>query len=51
MEMDGRQIYTDLVTLLDAISPASEAYRRLQSNLPYSQPEKTLPRDLCLQLQ
>ena len=32
-------VSTDLVTLLDSISPASEAYRRLQSNLIYSQPD------------
>jgi len=32
-------VSTDLVTLLDSISPTSEAYRRLQSNLIYSQPD------------
>ena len=33
-------VSTDLVTLLDSISPASESYRRLQSNLLYAQPDK-----------
>lgn len=35
-----RQVSTDLVALLDSISPGSESYRRLQSNLLYSQPDK-----------
>lgn len=39
VEAEGRKISTNLVTLLDSISPASESYRRLQSNLLYSQPD------------
>ncbi len=39
VDVDGRSMSTNLVTLLDSISPASESYRRLQSNLLYSQPD------------
>lgn len=39
IRVSGHTISTDLVTLLDSISPPSESYRRLQSNLVYSQPD------------
>ncbi len=39
VDVNGHDISTHLVTLLDSISPASESYRRLQSNLVYSQPD------------
>ena len=39
VDVDGRAVSTNLITLLDPISPASESYRRMQSNLLYSQPD------------
>lgn len=39
VRVSGHTVSTDLVTLLDSISPPSEAFRRLQSNLVYSQPD------------
>ena len=39
VDVEGRSVSTNLVTLIDPISPASESYRRLQSNLLYSQPD------------
>jgi len=39
VEMGGQKISTDLVTLIDPISPISESYRRLFNNIIYSQPD------------
>jgi len=39
VEIGGQKISTDLVTLIDPISPISEAYRRLFNNIIYSQPD------------
>jgi len=39
--MGDVKISTDLITLLDPISPASESYRRLFNNIIYSQPDLT----------
>ena len=47
VDVDGHAISTSLVTLLDSISPASESYRRLQSNLMYSQPDQPY-RVICI---
>lgn len=41
-EVHGRKVSTNLVTLLDAVSPLSEAFRRLQNNLIYINPDKEL---------
>ncbi|MDG5766321.1 polysaccharide biosynthesis tyrosine autokinase [Balneolales bacterium ANBcel1] len=40
VNISGHTISTDMVSVLDSISPTAEAYRRLQSNLIYSQPDK-----------
>jgi len=47
VDVDGRPVSTNMVTLLDPISPASESYRRLQSNLIYSQPDQPY-RVICI---
>jgi len=39
VNIEGSDISTGLVTLLDSISPSAEAYRRLQSNILYSRPD------------
>jgi len=39
VDVAGHKISTSLVTLLDSISPISESYRRLQSNIMYSKPD------------
>jgi len=39
VNIEGNEISTGLVTLLDSISPSAEAYRRLQSNILYSRPD------------
>lgn len=39
IDVGGQKISTSLVTLLDSISPSSESYRRLQSNIMYSKPD------------
>jgi capsular exopolysaccharide synthesis family protein len=39
INIEGSEIATGLVTLLDSISPSAEAYRRLQSNILYSRPD------------
>lgn len=39
VEIGDQKISTDLITLIDPISPISEAYRRLFNNIIYSQPD------------
>lgn len=39
VELGSNKVSTDLITLLDPISPASESYRRLFNNIIYSQPD------------
>jgi capsular exopolysaccharide synthesis family protein len=42
IEVQGKEISTGLVTLLNALSPLSEAFRRLQNNLIYINPDEKL---------
>lgn len=39
VKVQGKEVSTKLVTVLDSISPISESFRRLQSNLIYSNPD------------
>jgi capsular exopolysaccharide synthesis family protein len=41
-KVQGKKLSTDLVTLFDTLSPVSEAFRRLQNNLIYTNPDETL---------
>ena len=41
-EVQGRQVSSYLVSMLDTISPISEAFRRLQSNIIYSNPDREI---------
>ncbi len=38
-KVQGKKLSTDLVTLFDTLSPVSEAFRRLQNNLIYTNPD------------
>lgn len=40
--VNGRQIATTMISLLDTVSPVSESFRRLQSNIIYSNPDANL---------
>jgi len=40
--VNGREISTSLVSLLDTVSPVSESFRRLQSNIIYANPDADL---------
>lgn len=42
VDVQGAQISTNLVTMLDTISPISESFRRLESNIIYSNPDQKL---------
>ena len=42
MMVHGKEVTAKLVTLVDSISPASEAFRRLQNNIVYAHPGKRL---------
>lgn len=42
VEIQGRNISTGLITVLDSISPISESFRRLQNNLIYSNPDSKM---------
>lgn len=42
VKVHGHEISSDLVTLLDTVSPVSEAFRRLQSNIIYSNPDQQI---------
>lgn len=37
---NGRTVSSSILTLVDSISPAAEAFRRLHNNIVYSQPDK-----------
>lgn len=39
ISVKGKNISTEMITLLDSISPIAESFRRLQSNIVYSQPD------------
>lgn len=40
--INGREVSTTMVSLLDTVSPVSESFRRLQSNIIYSNPDANL---------
>ncbi len=42
VSVDGREINTTMVSLLDTVSPVSESFRRLQSNIIYANPDEKL---------
>ncbi len=42
VRVNGSKLSTDLITILDSISPISESFRRLQNNLIYSNPDTNL---------
>lgn len=41
VNVDGRSVSTSWSTLIDSISPISEAYRRLHNNIVFSDPDKS----------
>src|SRR5699024_9582248 len=41
-KIGNTSVSTGMTTLLDAVSPISEAYRRLQTNIVYSNPDQSL---------
>lgn len=42
VSLNGRDISTSWITMLNALSPDAEAYRRLRNNIIYSNPDKKL---------
>lgn len=42
VSLNSREVSTSMISLLDSVSPVSESFRRLQSNIVYSNPDTEL---------